>query len=237
MFCVYWTTYSGDKFPPNYIGSTSLAKINSGYLGSVSSRKWKAIWDYEVQNYPSKFSVKILSYHPTRDEALSEELKQQLKYNVVRSTDFVNESLARVNGFHGRDVSGSNNPMFENVAAVEKRKITMKIPEIALKHKTNLKNSLTPDIIKRRAESLKKTLSNPDVKAKRSAAQLIAQNKPETKEKQRQAQLIAQNKPETKEKHSASLRKQAATPEAKALRKIAAKSGWIKRRATREASS
>ncbi len=32
MYCVYLTTYSGDKLPPYYIGSTSIAKISNGKI-------------------------------------------------------------------------------------------------------------------------------------------------------------------------------------------------------------
>lgn len=113
MFCVYITTYNGSKLPKYYIGSTSIEKIESGkYYGSVSSKKWKSIFLEELENNKKLFSVEIYSNHSTRNEALKEELKLQIENNVVKSSDFMNESLALINGMFGRDVKGVNNPMF-----------------------------------------------------------------------------------------------------------------------------
>ena len=39
MFVLYLTTYSGNRLPPFYVGSTSSSKIARGYHGSVSSEK------------------------------------------------------------------------------------------------------------------------------------------------------------------------------------------------------
>lgn len=44
QYCVYHTTYIGNKLPPNYIGSTSVEKIKKGYYGSVKSKSYKSIW-------------------------------------------------------------------------------------------------------------------------------------------------------------------------------------------------
>jgi len=113
MYCVYITTYSGYKLPKYYIGSTSTKKIESEkYYGSISSKKWKSIFKEELKNNKHLFSVKINSQHSTRDEALKEELRLQIENNVIKSTDYMNESLALINGMFGRDVSGKNNPMF-----------------------------------------------------------------------------------------------------------------------------
>ena len=81
-------------------------------MGSIRSRRWRKIFESEVQAVRDKFSVEILSRHKTRQDAILEEYRLQKKYDVVRSDKYFNEAYATVNGSHGRDVSGSNNPMF-----------------------------------------------------------------------------------------------------------------------------
>lgn len=111
-YCVYITTYSGTHLPKRYIGSSTTTRISKGYRGSVRSTKWQTLWDKELKEHPELFNVEILSTHHTREEALEEELRIQRLYNVVRSSDWVNEGYAQVKGYAGRDVSGSNNPMY-----------------------------------------------------------------------------------------------------------------------------
>jgi hypothetical protein len=109
---VYLTTYSGTELPSKYIGSTSIEKVNKGYNGSVSSRKWRRIYETEQKLNKHLFKSEILFSFKTREEALSKELELQIEYDVVQSNEYFNESLASVNGCFGRDVSGKNNPMF-----------------------------------------------------------------------------------------------------------------------------
>lgn len=112
-YVVYLTSYTGTLLPPFYIGSTSEDKIlSNNYFGSVKSKKWKDIFNSELSFNKHLFTVKILSLHNTREEALSEEFKVQILNNVIKSKEYFNESLASPNGFFGRDVSGSNNPTF-----------------------------------------------------------------------------------------------------------------------------
>lgn len=112
-FVVYLTTYLGTMLPTKYIGSTTEEKILSGnYFGSIKSKRWKEIFKDELKNNKKLFGVEILSYHETRKEALEEELRLQVLYNVVKSSEYFNESLACPNGFFGRDVSGNLAPMF-----------------------------------------------------------------------------------------------------------------------------
>jgi hypothetical protein len=120
MYCVYLTTYSGNKIPKYYVGSSSLAKIKSGYKGSVYSKEWKLLWNYELKFHPELFDVIIISEHLTRLEALQFELQYQLNYNVVKSKDYINKSLAKPNGFFGMDVLGKNNPMYGKSRTGEK---------------------------------------------------------------------------------------------------------------------
>ena len=63
MFCTYIVTYFGNKMPPFYIGSTSVSNIKKGYLGSVSSKKYKDIWLSEILNNKSLFKIRIVSLH------------------------------------------------------------------------------------------------------------------------------------------------------------------------------
>jgi len=58
MYVTYLVTYTGDKLPKFYIGSTSEEKVLSGkYFGSVSSKKYKNIFLDE-----KKKSSRIISY-------------------------------------------------------------------------------------------------------------------------------------------------------------------------------
>ena len=118
-FCVYLITYVGDKLPPFYIGSTSVEKLENGYRGSVSSKRYKKIWDLELKENSHLFKYQILTEFDTREEATTEELYWHLQFGVVKSPDFINLSLARKNGFYGRDVSGEKNPFFGKKHSVE----------------------------------------------------------------------------------------------------------------------
>lgn len=111
-YCVYVTTYSGDRMPQKYVGSTNVERIQKGYKGSVRSKKWKDIWNYETKNFSSLFETEIISLHDTREDALKHELTFQIENDVVTSELWINESYAMINGFFGRNVSGENNPMF-----------------------------------------------------------------------------------------------------------------------------
>ena len=149
-YVVYLTEYSGDKLPPFYIGSTSLEKINSGYKGSVKSKKWKSIYEKEIKNNPGSFSISIISEHSTRVEALEEERRIQIERDVIKSNLYFNESIAAPNGFFGMDVSGENNP-FHNK-----------------RHDDELQNRIVNNI--------KKTMADPEWKKKFSAKQREVQN-------------------------------------------------------------
>lgn len=121
-YCTYITTYTGHKMPGNYVGSSSIEKIINGYRGSVLSKKWKKIWKQELKENPHLFTTTIRTKHETREEALNEELRYQIENNVVKSTDWINESYAQPNGFFGRDVSGSNHPLYGIGHSTEGRK-------------------------------------------------------------------------------------------------------------------
>jgi len=112
-YVVYLTFYSGNLLPAYYIGSTTEDKILSGnYFGSITSKRWKDKYYYELKHNKNLFQTKILSFHSSRKEALEEELRIQILNNVVKSEDYFNESLASINGFFGRNVSGENHPNY-----------------------------------------------------------------------------------------------------------------------------
>lgn len=60
IYHVYLITYSGNKLPPFYIGSTSDKKIKDGYLGSVSSKKYSKIWKKETKENKHLFKIHIV---------------------------------------------------------------------------------------------------------------------------------------------------------------------------------
>lgn len=115
MYCVYFTIYLGTLLPKRYIGSSKISKVQSGYNGSVKSNKYKEIYKKEQIENKHLFKTRILSRHSTMEEALLEELKLQLKYNVVKSNLFINESYAQPNGYFGRDVSNDNHPFYGKI--------------------------------------------------------------------------------------------------------------------------
>lgn len=121
MYCVYLTTYSGNKLPPFYIGSSSLQKISNGYLGSVSSHAYRNIFKTEVKLNPHLFKTHVISTHASRAEALEKEKRLQIAMNVVRSPMYINKSIAAPAGFFGMDVSGKNNPNYGNKWTPEQR--------------------------------------------------------------------------------------------------------------------
>lgn len=111
MYVVYLTYYKGTKLPPWYIGSSSEKKILNDYTGSVCSKKWKEIYYKELKENRSLFKTRILSYHKTRESAVIEENRLQLKHNVVKSNKYFNETYA-IDGCFTRDKTGELNPMF-----------------------------------------------------------------------------------------------------------------------------
>ena len=112
IYCTYLTIYLGSKLPPFYIGSSSLKRIQAGYKGSVKSKLYKNIWKEELKNNPSLFKTKIISLHDTNASAKRKELEFHKKLNVVKSTMYINMSIASPNGFFGMNVDGVNNPFY-----------------------------------------------------------------------------------------------------------------------------
>ena len=93
-FCVYLTTYSGDKMPSLYVGSTSVTRVTNGYHGSVSSKKYEAIWKSELRCNPRAFKTEILSLHDTRHDAVRAEIVCQHERDAVHSPHYINQAYA-----------------------------------------------------------------------------------------------------------------------------------------------
>lgn len=113
----YLTHYTGDKLPPWYIGSSFEDRVITGYNGTITSRKWKLLYQEEQKYNKHLFKTRILSYHLTKEDAIAEEARLQRMHNVVKSVKYFNESVANVNGMYGRDVSGMYNPNYGKVAS------------------------------------------------------------------------------------------------------------------------
>lgn len=121
-YVTYLTTYTGDKLPPLYIGSTSEEKAKSGkYFGSIRSKKWKEIFDKEILENIQLFQIEILSYHDNRQEAFDEEVKLQKQYDVVKSKEYFNQSFAHKFGWGS--LFGEDNGMFGRNHTDESRKL------------------------------------------------------------------------------------------------------------------
>jgi hypothetical protein len=174
-YVTYLVTYSGYKLPKFYIGSTSEEKIKSGkYFGSIRSIKYRKIFYDEIDNNIHLFKIQILSYHDTRLDALSEELKLHIEFDVVNSKDYINESLAMVNGFFGRDVSGENHPMWGKKHTEETKK----------KLRLARKDRVTSDETKKKmSESQRGKVLSEDTKAKLRDINLGKKLSNETKNK------------------------------------------------------
>lgn len=94
LYCVYLTIYRGNKLPPFYIGSTSVAKAKGTYRGSVSSKDYKELWKTEMSNNPELFDIKIISYHQTRKDALDKEDYFHVKLGVKDNPLYINKARA-----------------------------------------------------------------------------------------------------------------------------------------------
>lgn len=137
MFCVYLTTYVGNKLPMFYIGSSQLCRIEKGYRGSVLSKKYKKIWKQELKENPHLFKIKIISTHKTDREAREKELFFQKSLGVVKSEMYINMSCATVNGYFGADFSKENSPRWKVRHTTESRE------KISRNH-TNVKGEKNP---------------------------------------------------------------------------------------------
>lgn len=128
MYCVYLTIYFGDKLPRRYIGSSKIERVLNGYNGSVKSKKYREIYEYEQRHNKHLFRTRILSKHETHKEALEAEYILHVKYNVSKSDLYINMSSATRNGFFGTDISGEGHPMYnKNHSEETKHRISVNV--------------------------------------------------------------------------------------------------------------
>lgn len=129
MYCTYLTIYTGSKMPRRYIGSSYAERIKEeGYNGTVLSKRYKSIWNKERKENPHLFKTRILSLFETSKEARQAEKDIQIKYNVVKSPDYINMSLAQPNGFFGMSRKGI--PMSEEAKEKQRaQRLGIKRPE------------------------------------------------------------------------------------------------------------
>ncbi|AHY25152.1 HNH endonuclease [Pectobacterium bacteriophage PM2] len=141
MYCTYLTIYTGSKMPRRYIGSTTVERIkNEGYNGSVLSKAYKYIWNKERKENPHLFKTRILSLFENSKDSLEAEKNLQVKYDVVKSPNYINMSLAQPNGFFGMSRKGI--PMSEKAKELQrKQRIGIKRPD----HSAILKGRKRPD--------------------------------------------------------------------------------------------
>lgn len=123
IYCTYITFYRGNKLPPFYIGSTTVEKINNGYHGTVTSKEYKNIWKSELKENLHLFKTKIISIHDNRVSALDKEFRLQKQLKVVKSSMYINKSLASKNGFFGMSVTKEKHHSYGGTEWNEKRKI------------------------------------------------------------------------------------------------------------------
>lgn len=94
-YCVYFTSYRGNKLPPFYIGSGITKEVlNGNYSGSASSERYGKIWYEELENNPHLFKSKVVCTFTNRTQAYAKENKLQRLLNVIKSPMYTNMSFA-----------------------------------------------------------------------------------------------------------------------------------------------
>lgn len=119
IYVTYLTIYYGSKLPMFYIGSSSLERINKGYRGSVSSKKYKKIWKMELKSNPQLFKTKVITKHNTRQDALNNEFKFQKFFNIAKTGMYINMAICNVNGSHAVSLKGKDSPNYGIVRSDE----------------------------------------------------------------------------------------------------------------------
>lgn len=104
MYGTYITIYSGNKLPPFYIGYSKIANIESGYKGSVSSKKYKSIWKDEIKNNKHLFRTIVIKRFNLEKEALAHEKYLQTFLNVIHNPLYTNLAISNEKFFSYRNV-------------------------------------------------------------------------------------------------------------------------------------
>lgn len=222
IYCTYLTTYSGDKLPPLYIGSTSVNRINNGYHGSVSSKKYRDIWESELSENPDLFQTKILTTHETREEAFDEEIRYQIEHDVVNSDLYINMAVA-----NGKLMFCDHSDLEYRKKKSEATKRRFENPEERKKQSEYSKGKKrTEETKKKMSESAKKRYENPEERKKSSEASIKVYKNPEVRKKLSEAKTGKKRKPFTEEARknmSEAMKKRYENPEARKKSSEAAK--------------
>lgn len=143
QFCVYLTAYLGNKLPPFYIGSSSIARVSLGYRGSVQSKEYKKIWNLETKKNPHLFRTTIISTHETREQATIKELFFQQSIRAPKNSLYVNRAYAQVTGSHGHAVGLNVTRTKQSIRkGIESKKQFMSTEE-GLLYRKNLSEKMT----------------------------------------------------------------------------------------------
>jgi hypothetical protein len=125
-YCVYYTIYYGDAFdykqdskfsdenikPFMYIGSTFCDNIKDhNYLGSISSKQYKKLWNYEKKNNTHLFEVIIIAKFSDRQDAMDYEKQLQDENMCMHNPLFFNKGLA--GGVFGLSMKGESNGNYQ----------------------------------------------------------------------------------------------------------------------------
>ncbi len=125
--CVYLTSYSGDKHPPYYVGSTYLDNHYNGYLGSQVSKKWAEIVNLEQKENPNLYSC--ITLHKISSRIIATQIEDE----IIRSLDAVNSELfwnmGTADGCFGLSQRGEDNPMYGKTFITDGNIITTSDPE------------------------------------------------------------------------------------------------------------
>lgn len=86
-----------------YIGYTYIEKFMKSfddYHGSVTSKKYSAIFKQEIKDNPHLFKTIPLAFYSTKEEAIEKEGFLQKSLNVVYNDMYINMSISTSRIFH-----------------------------------------------------------------------------------------------------------------------------------------
>lgn len=161
IYCTYLTIYRGNKLPPFYIGSSSVAKIEQGYHGSVCSKEYSSLWKTELNEHPELFKTKIISKHSTRLSAFEREKQLQQQLSVISNSLYINKTIGAprtfgtYNEMYGKD--GAKKLKLSRSQSNKNRESTMAAKKWHIKQGQTLSARYKAGIIKKPKGIFKKT--------------------------------------------------------------------------------
>lgn len=198
MYCVYLTTYSGNKLPPFYIGYTTIRNIERGYRGSVSSKLWKDIWKQELLAHPELFKTQVICTSEDHKSIQAKEAKLQRSLNVIHNPLYVNRSMWPIistKGYkfteeHKRKLSEQRRGKKMSEEGRKKIAEAQRRPETRAKMSAALKGrKKTPEHVAKVAAAGVGRVWSEESRMKMSQSKRGKKQSPEVKEKIRQALL------------------------------------------------